>query len=128
MHVTSLSDITDKYCILSVLFSYRCGPLRHMWCMRYEAKHHHFKQLARVIGNFKNIAKTLAYRHQRYICFAMSSPPQYLQDSLVIGPGKCFSSYKCNIYVYTSLLDVTCTTAMSMGAPCMVYVSIHFVP
>ena len=40
------------------------GPLIRHWVMRYEAKHHYFKQNARVTGNFINIAKTLAVRHQ----------------------------------------------------------------
>lgn len=50
-----------------------------MWCMRYEAKHSYFKHLARVLGNFKNIAKTLASHHQLYMCYQMSEPSQYLR-------------------------------------------------
>ena len=36
------------------------GPLIRHWVMRYEAKHHYFKQNARAPGNFINIAKALA--------------------------------------------------------------------
>ena len=57
-----------------------------MWCMRYEAKHRYFKQIAKVIGNFKNIAKTVAQRHQRYMCYVLSNPSDYLQSEQVLGP------------------------------------------
>lgn len=40
------------------------GPLYHMWVMRCEGKHADFKKLAMNIGNFRNICKTLADRHQ----------------------------------------------------------------
>jgi len=40
------------------------GPLIRHWVMRYEAKHHFFKKTATVTGNYKNVAKTLAIRHQ----------------------------------------------------------------
>lgn len=40
------------------------GPLIHVSCLRFEAKHQYFKTIARASGNFKNIAKTLARRHQ----------------------------------------------------------------
>lgn len=56
----------------------RCGPLVHIWCMRYESKHSYFKQLARITGNFKNIQKTLAYRHQRYMCYQLYQAEKYL--------------------------------------------------
>ena len=50
-----------------------------MWCMHYETKHSYFKHLARVFGNFKNIAKTLVSHHQLYMCYQMSEPSQYLR-------------------------------------------------
>ena len=69
-----------------ILHYCRCGPLRNMWCMRYEAKHRFFKQIAKVIGNFKNIAKTVSLRHQRYMCYVLSNPTQFLQDQQHCGP------------------------------------------
>ncbi len=57
-----------------------------MWCMRCEAKHRYFKQIAKVIGNFKNIAKTVAQRHQRYMCYVLSNPSDYLKSEQVLGP------------------------------------------
>lgn len=56
--------------------------------MRFEAKHRHFKRIAKVVGNFINIAKTLSHRHQRYMCHKLSSPSNYLKDSVEFGPGK----------------------------------------
>ncbi|KAF0029348.1 hypothetical protein F2P81_018453 [Scophthalmus maximus] len=35
-----------------------------LWYMRFEAKHNPMKRQAHVVCNFKNIAKTLAYKHQ----------------------------------------------------------------
>lgn len=39
-------------------------PLYHMWVTRCEAKHAELKKVAHAAGNFKNINKTLAKRHQ----------------------------------------------------------------
>ena len=30
------------------------GPLRSLWCMRFEAKHQYFKQITRKVKNFRN--------------------------------------------------------------------------
>lgn len=40
------------------------GPLISAWCMRFEAKHSFFKDIARKVKNFKNLPFTLAMRHQ----------------------------------------------------------------
>ena len=40
------------------------GLLIRHWVMRYEAKHHFFKRTAVITGNYTNVAKTLAIRHQ----------------------------------------------------------------
>ena len=55
--------------------------------MRYEAKHSYFKRLARVLNNFKNIPKTLAEHHQRYMCYHMSNTAEYLRSHHEYGPG-----------------------------------------
>ena len=47
---------------------YSLGPMVRSWCMRYEAKHRYFKQLASILGNFTNVAYSLAVRHQRLQC------------------------------------------------------------
>ena len=51
----------------------RYGPPVRYWCMRFEAKHAYFKSLALRIKNFKNIAKSLATRHQHKMCYLLSA-------------------------------------------------------
>ena len=65
----------------------RCGPLTHISCIRFEGKHRYFKQIAKVTGNFKNIAKTVAFRHQRYMTYHLSQPHNYLKQGVEVGPG-----------------------------------------
>lgn len=57
-----------------------------MWCMRYEAKHRYFKQIAKVVNNFKNVAKTVVQCLQRYMCYVLSDPSDYLKSEQVLGP------------------------------------------
>lgn len=44
----------------------KIGPLLHVWCMRFEAKHNFLK---RSVKNFKNITKTLVKQHQRQLAY-----------------------------------------------------------
>lgn len=60
------------------------GPLIHSWNMRNEAKLNIFKQASR-LGNFKNIASSVAKRHQRLLCNHLSSCP-ILDSLLECGP------------------------------------------
>ncbi|XP_042149023.1 uncharacterized protein LOC121837494 [Ixodes scapularis] len=45
------------------------GPLRHVWCMRFKAKHQYFKGIARITRNFVNVTLTLSKRHQMRQCY-----------------------------------------------------------
>ena len=59
--------------------------------MRYEAKHSYFKRLAKNAYNFKNIAKTLAKRHQRLMCYYLNSPGEghgFLDEATSTGKGQ----------------------------------------
>ncbi|XP_065658234.1 uncharacterized protein LOC136082740 [Hydra vulgaris] len=56
------------------------GPLRYLWCMCFEAKHLYFKKLASTIRNFKNIAYSLAKRHQLRQCWEIASL-EYFHES-----------------------------------------------
>ena len=47
------------------------GPPRKYWSMTFEAKHKFFKTNAHSCCNFKNISKSLAYRHQLARCFSL---------------------------------------------------------
>ncbi len=50
------------------------------------------------MGNFKNIAKTLAMHHQRYMCYQLLETStgvdsQYLAPTFSAGPGRTDSEY-----------------------------------
>ncbi|XP_070410625.1 uncharacterized protein [Nothobranchius furzeri] len=49
------------------------GPLVGVWTIRFEAKHSFFKQVARHTNNFRNIALTLATKHQQLISYHLHS-------------------------------------------------------
>ena len=41
----------------------RCGPLRSLWCMRFESKHQLAKRVGDLSNNFRNIALTVATQY-----------------------------------------------------------------
>jgi len=45
------------------------GPLRHLWCMRFESKHQYFKSVISSLGNYINVTSTMASRHQMRQCW-----------------------------------------------------------
>lgn len=66
------------------------GPLRHHWTMRFEGKHAQFKAMN--IKNHKNAMKTMAVRHQRWICSRMTDSfgnpnPHFLYEGDHVGSG-----------------------------------------
>ena len=60
------------------------GPMLNTWTMRYEAKLRFYKQAAQ-LSNFKNIAYSLANRHQRWMCYEIASG-NLISDQLECGP------------------------------------------
>ena len=62
------------------------GPMIRSWTMRHEAKLLFFKRMAR-IGNFKNIAYSLANRHQRLLCWELSTG-NLLDNPIECSPGQ----------------------------------------
>lgn len=81
-------------------FFHRCGPLVHAWCMRYEAKNKCFKKTALVIGNFKNIVKTVATRHQRSMCQKMIDTDSFLGRGTAYGVGMIATFVLANKIVF----------------------------
>jgi len=59
------------------------GPLRHLWCMRFESYHQYLKGIAQNTGNFKNICHTLANRNQMKKCFEQSGDRCLMNDEVV---------------------------------------------
>lgn len=49
------------------------GPLRHVWSLRFEAKHRYFKNIIRHSPNFKNVLKSLAEKHQFLQAFNLNN-------------------------------------------------------
>ncbi len=60
------------------------GPMLRTWNMRSEAKLNVFKQASR-LGNFKNIALSVAHRHQRLLCYELSTG-KLLDSPVQCGP------------------------------------------
>ena len=59
--------------------------------MRYESKHHYFKELAQRT-HFKNIPHILAYHHQRLSCLYLNSvDDNLLLRKILTGPCKYVS-------------------------------------
>ena len=56
------------------------GPLRNFWCMRFEAKHQYFKRIAAMIRNFRNVALSLASRHQYLQCWELNAE-SFIQEN-----------------------------------------------
>ena len=80
-------ESTYVYCKFAIMcYICRCGPLVKNWCMRFEGKHRYFKKMAQTLGNFKNIAKTVAIRHQRYMCYKLTCC-QFLVEPNTYGSG-----------------------------------------
>ncbi|KAJ8017513.1 hypothetical protein HOLleu_45025 [Holothuria leucospilota] len=69
--------------------AHQIGPLVNYWAMRYEAKHNFFRRLSHIVCNFKNITKTMAPRHQMYLCYQPLSKQSFKEASFEIGPGSC---------------------------------------
>ncbi len=68
----------------NVFLLHSIGPLVTCWCMRMEAKNSYFKRIGQ-IGNFKNIAYSVAKRHQRLMC-AYLLGKFFSYDELECGP------------------------------------------
>lgn len=64
----------------------KLGPLIQFWSMRFEAKHGFFKRISHVTCNFKNICKTMAFRHQMMQCYSLLSGSVFKSETEV-GPG-----------------------------------------
>lgn len=49
------------------------GPLSDVWTMRFEGKHKFFKEVIRKAHNFRNVALTLAVKHQKMMVYYLDS-------------------------------------------------------
>ena len=67
------------------------------WTIRFEAKHHYFKQLATIIGNFINICFSLAERHQLHQCYVQLNTSSLPGEQVELGPGMCLCGISLNL-------------------------------
>ena len=71
------------------------GPLQRFSCMRFESKHQRSKKLLHVGGNFKNVLKSCAFRHQHDVAFRLLQPRDRLSD-VVVGTGAVITLSELN--------------------------------
>jgi hypothetical protein len=82
------------------------GPLIGMSCLKYELKNSFFKRSAHVVCNFKNICKTLAYRHQHFALYSFLCN-SHERDFISVGKTTCVPvSSLLNGYVAQLLCDI----------------------
>lgn len=58
----------------------QCGPLRNIWCFKFEAKHKEFKMYSRIITSRKNVALSFSYKQQ--LAFAYELIENTLDDHI----------------------------------------------
>lgn len=101
-------------CQVFLYFSH--GPLLRAWCMRYEAKHHYFKHLCTVIGNYKNLSYTLAMRHQHWLCYMQQTgnyESSFIEKGLEIQSGRTLIHTHLLLYNSSSHQKVIALTVFS---------------
>ena len=96
---------------------FRLGPMMTHWCMRFEAKHRYFKQLATAIGNYTNLPWTLAERHQSRQSHALYNVHKLIECGPGNGIYNLFSLQHMNEYQQYWLHIIMCVMAHK---PCLV--------
>jgi len=66
------------------------GPLRNLWCMRFEAKHQYFKKLADVVKSHKNLSFSLAKRHQMRVSWELMADGAVFENDVAC----CSKTYR----------------------------------
>jgi len=61
------------------------GPMQRFSCMRLESKHQRSKRLLHISGNYKNVPKSCAIRHQLAVAFRLLKPKQ--AEEITVGTG-----------------------------------------
>jgi len=65
----------------------RVGPLQRFSSMRFESKHQRCKKLLHISGNYKNVLKSCAYRHQHDVAFRLLDQQREMCSEVVVGTG-----------------------------------------
>ena len=91
------------YIAITCVFVCNVGPLVRHWAMRFEAKHQYSKFLPSSMGNYINIAHSLALRHQTYQCYVLQDD-NALSSTVECGPGMYIHVHSKSIQFVNSLL------------------------
>lgn len=96
------------YALHSVLQIVSHGPLRNTWNMRFEAKHGWFKDHR--WRNYKNLCKTMAERHQKWMCFQQTdcfgnASEHYLYEGDHVRNGRTVSLSQSPFYQISDNVD-----------------------
>jgi hypothetical protein len=70
------------------------GPPLQYWCMRFEARHNFFKEVARINRCFKNICKSLTKRAQYALACALMQQKMFTANT---GCGPCTETVMCSL-------------------------------
>ena len=93
------------------------GPLIHSWTMRQESKLRFVKRVSQS-SNYKNVPKTVAQRHQFWICYHMQSDCPMLTPQFEVGPKQLCNTLSCeDDYIQHELKR----SIPSLGADSVVY-------
>ena len=79
------------------------GPLIRVWTMRYEGKLCLLKNGGR-LSNFKNIAQSISYRHQLWMCYEFSTNTVF-SNHLECGPTSISTTLNCQSQVIRSCIS-----------------------
>ncbi|XP_031339512.1 uncharacterized protein LOC116181630 [Photinus pyralis] len=85
------------------------GPLRHLWTLRFEAKHQYFKNAIRHSKNYKNILFSLSNKHQLFQ--ALNATQNLLFNDSVLSDdahilGECEVSYEMKNLITTNIGNI----------------------
>lgn len=87
MHTTLFPDETLKNKHHHLLHYERlirkAGPMQRFTCIRFESKHQRCKKLIHISGNFKNVLKSCAFRHQHNVACRLLQHKHGTSDMLV---------------------------------------------
>lgn len=108
-------------CHYAVAFK-EIGPLSHFWTMRFEAKHNFVRRLSHIICNFRNVAKTLAFRSQMQLCHSIMCKHTMSERSIEIGPGESvILASLMNAELLQAVLEIPLYDEVFIAKWCKVY-------
>lgn len=92
----------------------RIGPLKNIWCMRYESKHQEYKLSCNVSKCRKNLTYSLSLKNQLRFCFNLIAY-KIVPDKIIAGPGQTMNTRdlmdfkEVSMFPHTLNLNKECT-------------------